>query len=168
MIIKVIKLGTVCKDKATCLTGTLTHWLINMDQQVTYLFQPKGINPENGQPVGKIRMEQARLEIPEDSYEEIEVPFEIIGSIVTNKASGFSGTAVSFIRHVNGCFHVAIQPRGVLSRTNSPIQQNEFDLRECRGEKIIELTPTEKKRSETTYPSPTGSVLETFNPPPCP
>jgi hypothetical protein len=164
MNIRVIKLGTVCTDKATGLTGTLTHWLLNMDKEIAYLFQPRGISPENGQPVSRFNLGPVRLELPENAFETVDVPFEILGSIVTDKASEFTGMAVEFVRHINGCFHVIIQPRGVLEKTNSPIQKLDFDLRRCSGEKIIELTPAEIDRSKKTHPSPTGSVLDTFRP----
>jgi len=162
MKIQAIRLGTVCKDRATDLKGTLTHWLLDMDQTITYLFQPEGINPENGQPVAKISLEQARLEVPQNSLEEIDVPFEILGSTVTDKASGFSGMAVDFVRHVNGCFHVVIQPKGVLPKTNSPIGKADFDLRQCSGDKIPEFKPAEVDKSRKDYPSPTGDTLDAF------
>jgi hypothetical protein len=160
MLIKTIKLGTVCKDKATTLEGTLTHWQCDMGGRIDYLFQPTGINPDDGQPVRKIALEPERLEVPPDSHEEIDVPFEILGSLVRDKASGFAGMAVCFVRHINGCFHVGIQPPGVLAKTQSPIRKCEFDLRECAGEKIPVLTPEEKKRSEEQNPSPTDDKFE--------
>jgi hypothetical protein len=160
MKIRVLKLGEVCTDKATGLTGTLTHWLFDMGQRIDYIFQPQGLNPDNGQPVNKIFIELERLETTENQFEEVEVPFEILGTIVTNMASGFKGMAVNFVRHVNGCFHVAIQPAGRLSKTNSPIQKAEFDLRECSGKMIQKLTDEQLKKSKEKRPSPTGDRFE--------
>jgi hypothetical protein len=151
--IKVAKLGTVCKDRATELTGTLTHWIYNMDGHVDYLFQPKGLT-EEGQPVDKLYLEIDRLKLKSGDFEDIVIPAEILGTQVTDKASGFTGMAVSFIRHINGCFHVAIQPKGLLAKNNSPIKRCEFDLRGCEGKEIKKLSEAEKKKSEKDEPSP--------------
>ena len=151
--IRVIKLGTCCKDKATELKGTLTHWIYNMDGHVDYLLQPRGVN-EDGQPVDKLYLEIDRLIVKEKDFEEVEVPVEILGTQVTDKASGFTGMAISFIRHINGCFHVFIQPKGLLPKNNSPIKRCDFDLRGCEGEKIKELSEAEKKKSQEDTPSP--------------
>lgn len=154
MKIRVLKLGTVCLDTATGLTGTLTHWYINMAKNVEYLLQPRELNPDDGQPVKKLMIEVERLKVTENDFEEVEIPFEILGSIVTSKSSGFTGTATCFVRHINGCFHINIQPKGLLPKTNGPIKPGEFDLRDCEGEKISVLTAEEKKKSEMDNPSP--------------
>jgi hypothetical protein len=156
MIIQVIKLGTVCTDKATELQGTLTHWCLDMDHRIDYLFQPQGLNPKDGRPIDKILVEQARLELPDGGFEDVDVPVKILGTQVTDKASGFSGMAVSFVRHINGCFHVAIQPKGRLPETNAPIRRMEFDLRGCIGEAIEQQSPEELEQSKEERPSPTG------------
>lgn len=151
--IRVIKLGTVCVDKATELTGTLTHWIYNMDGHVDYLLQPKGLD-EEGQPVDKLYLEINRLQVKPEDFEDVMIPVKILGTQVTDKASGFTGMAVSFVRHINGCFHVAIQPKGVSAKNNSPIKRCDFDLRGCEGEEIKVLSKKEKKRSEKKEPSP--------------
>lgn len=155
MKIKVLKLGTECQDIATQLTGMLTHWVLNLEKTVYYVFQPRGLN-EDGLPVGKIFVEGARLKVQDADYEEVAVPFEILGSIVTDKASGFTGMAIEFVRHINGCFHVTIQPAGVVAKTNTPVKKIEIDLRQCKGGKIIELSPEMLKQSKELRPSPTG------------
>ena len=159
MEIRVLKLGTVCLDKATQLKGTLTHCVLGMGPGIRYIFQPKGLD-EEGQPVKRLIFEGERLEVSEEDFETIEVPFDILGSQVTDKASGFTGMAVKFIRHVNGCFHVAIQPKGVSPKTRMAIDENDFDLRGCIGEKIPSLTPSERKDSEEKRPSPAHTVRE--------
>lgn len=165
MKIRVIKLGTVCTDRATELEGTLTHWGCDMGKQIRYLFQPKGINPETGAPVSKIEVAAERLELPEGAYEDVNIPFEVLGSQVTDKASGFSGMATEFVRHINGCFHVTIQPAGVIEKTNTPVRRHEFDLRECKGDKIPDLNEEEKRESEQKHPSPTGDSFEDLSAP---
>jgi hypothetical protein len=157
--IRVLKLGTVCLDKATELEGTLTHWLIDLGGAVNYFFQPKGLSDE-GQPVQKLYLEEARLKVNETDFEEVEIPFEILGTQVTSKASGFTGMAIEFIRHINGCFHVVIQPKGMSQKTKMPIRKCDFDLRECTGDKITELSEAALARSKEINPSPTGDMAE--------
>lgn len=158
--IRVLKLGTVCHDKATKLLGTVTHWIYNMGGHVSYFFQPRGID-DQGQPVDKIMLEEARLEISgESDFEEVEVPSEVLGSQITDKASGFTGMAVAFVRHINGCFHVFIQPSGVTGKTNSPIRKHDFDLRSCEGEMIKQMHEAELAKSRQSHPSPINGSFE--------
>jgi hypothetical protein len=160
MKIRALKLGSVCTDRATDIKGTITHWILDTGRRIDYLFQPPGTNPEDGQPIMKIVLELERLETTKDQFEVVEVPFDILGSIVTDKASGFTGTAVSFIRHINGCLHVTIQPSGVLPKTRAPIHRAEFDLRGCVGKMIPKLTPKQLEKSIEKHPSPTGDRFE--------
>jgi hypothetical protein len=102
---------------------------------------------------------QERLIVSPEKFEEVEIPFEILGTTVTNKASGFSGMAVEFIRHINGCFHISIQPEGVLKATNTPICKAEFDLRECSGKMIAKMDEEQLKKSKVKNPSPTGDTF---------
>ncbi len=157
--IKVIKLRTTCVDKATELEGTLTHWMYNIGGSVDYLFQPKKLD-EEGQPVKKLYLETERLNVKPEDFEEVEVPVEILGTQVTDNASGFTGMAISFIRHVNGCFHVFIQPKGLNKKNNAPILRNDFDLRGCSGEMISKLSEAELKKSEAEAPSPEAVIFE--------
>ncbi len=159
MQIRVLKLGTVCRDKATKLEGTLTHWSITMGKTIGYLFQPKGLD-ENSQPVQKLCLEKERLNFKDIDFEAVEVPFEILGTTVTSKSSGFNGMAVEFIRHINGCFHVVIQPEGISPKTKIAIKKCDFDLRDCAGEKITELSERELAKSKQVSPSPTGDTIE--------
>lgn len=162
--IQTIKLGTVCRDRATDLEGTLTHLIYNMECRAEYLFQPRGINPENGLPVKVIHMETARLIVPDDAFEETEIPVEILGSQVTDKASGFTGMAVALVMHINGCFHIAIQPKGVVEKTQTPIRQTDFDIRQCEGPMIPSLESAELEKSRREKPSPISVDGERFTP----
>jgi len=155
MKLRVLKLGTECKDRATGLEGTLTHWALGMDKSIIYFFQPMGLD-EDGQPVKKHLLCTERLEGIDGQFEEVEVPFEILGTQVTNKPSGYNGMAIEFVRHVNGCFHVVIQPSGMLAKKNTPVLPRDFDFRECIGEKIPVLGEAELKESKARRPSPTG------------
>lgn len=151
--VKVLKLGTTVHDKATRLPGMLTHWLMNMSGTVEYLFQPHGLD-EEGQPLKRLYLCLARLEVKESDFEEVEVPFEILGTEVASSASGFKGMAIVFIRHLNGCFHIEIQPSGRSAKTGAPIGACEFDMRECIGEMIPKMDEQERKKSIKEKPSP--------------
>jgi hypothetical protein len=142
-------------DKATELKGTLTHWVMGMDRRVFYLFQPYGLD-DKGEPIGKLSLEMERLNLKPTDFEMVDVPVEILGSIVTDKASGFTGMAIDFVRHVNGCFHVAIQPKGILAKTKEPVKKCEFDLRGCKGKQIDNPTGTKLEESKRDKPSPDG------------
>ncbi len=155
MLLCVVELGTECQDQATRLRGTLTHWSVDMSGSVMYLFQPLGLD-EDGQPVQKLFLCRERLAGVDGKFEHIKVPFEILGTQITNKPSGFTGMAIEFVRHINGCFHVVIQPAGRLSRKKTPIKCRDFDLRECTGEKIVQLNEEKLKQSKAEHPSPTG------------
>ncbi len=150
---EVLKLGTECRDNATKLEGTLTHWFIFHDLHIQYLFQPKGLD-EDGQPLKKISLTKERLTVGKDDFERVDIPVEIIGTEVTDKASGFTGMGIALIRHINGCFHVEIQPEGTSKKSRGRIDSNDFDLRGCVGEMIPQLTPEAKKESEAQRPSP--------------
>ncbi|MCX6790110.1 MAG: hypothetical protein NTV60_01120 [Candidatus Kaiserbacteria bacterium] len=151
--VQVLKLGTTCEDRATGLKGTLTHWIIQMSGVIDYVFQPKGLD-ENGQPFKKLYLCLDRLSVKEGDFEMVDVPFEILGTQVTDKASGFNGMAIAFIRHINGCFHVDIQPKGTVPKTGAPISSHDFDLRSCTGKKIIELSKPALEKSRVEKPSP--------------
>ena len=156
---KVIRPGAVCTDIASGLTVTVTHWFIDLNHNFTYLTQPKGVNPEDGQPLEKVYLCGARLQHSRKDLVDVEIPIEILGSQVEDKATGFKGMGVELIQHINGCFHVVIQPKGVVEKTKQPIRQKEFDIRGCKGPKIPKLTEEQKEKSEKKNPSPSGSNL---------
>lgn len=153
MKFSVLRPGTECADKATELPGTVTHWVMGMDKHILYLFQPRGLTDE-GQPTRMLYLCAARLTATVEDHETVEVPFEILGSQVEDRASGFKGMAIQFIRHTNGCFHVEIQPPGLVAGKGAPIQAHDFDLRMCIGEKIPMLTSTQLQESRRATPSP--------------
>lgn len=165
--IHAVKLGTVCTDIATGIEGTITHWLYNMSGEITYVLQPKGINMKLGLPVGRLNLELARLKVSQKAFEEVEIPHEVLGTEVEDKATGFKGMAVAFIRYINGCFHLVIQPAGLLEENNSPFPKAEFAIQGCKGPKIPELTPEAKKVVDTERPSPirdNSLLIEEFIP----
>ena len=164
--IRTIILSTVCKDRATELQGTVTHWVCDMGLRIDYIFQPKGLN-EEGQPLPFISLEAERLDVNDDMFEEVDVPVEILGSQITDNASGFAGMTVGFVRHVNGCFHGVIQPKGILAKTKMPVKKGEFDLRQCSGKMIAKMSKKDLAKSKEEKPSPTRSVLSDNLPKSC-
>lgn len=156
MQLRLIKLTTPCQEKATHLKGMVTHAIVGMDKSVKYLFQPRGTKPEDGQPLDRIFVGIERLIVPEASFEDVEIPFDILGTTVTDRASGFTGMAVEFVRYTHGCFHVIIQPKGVLRKSGLPIKSHEFDLRQCEGPMIEKLTEAALEKSKQKNPSPTN------------
>ncbi len=165
--IHAVRLNTVCTDIATGIEGTITHWLYNMSGEITYVLQPKGINSKSGLPVSRLNLELARLKVPAKGFEEVDIPNEILGTEVEDVATGFRGMAVAFIRYINGCFHIVIQPAGLLAENNSPFPKAEFAIQGCKGPKIPELTPEAKKVVDAERPSPIGDnnlLIEEFVP----
>lgn len=156
--VRVIKIGTACKDRATGIEGVITHWRADMDHYIHYVFQPKGLNPKTKQRLKTSFLELGRLQLPEDCFEEVEAPLGVIGSIATHDATGFTGVVVSAVQHPHGCFHIWIQPPGTLEESGEGIDPDDFALTACSGEKIPSKTPAEKKDDERKKPSPHGDT----------
>lgn len=100
----------------------------------------------------------------ENPFEEVEVPFDILGTEVTHDASGFKGTATAFVQHPHGCFHIYIQPKGRLGKTNGPISDAHFALTACSGPAIPKKSAQELKEEERRRPSPDEFTREEFDP----
>lgn len=155
MKIRVCKLESIITEQETGLTGMLTHWIYNRDNSIRYIFQPRGINPKDQQPVDRIVITPST--IPSDTpSEDFEVPDGLLGTVVTDRASTFTGIASAFVCHLDGCLHVKVQPSGIVPGTNAPIGANEFDLRRLDGPGIPERTAEEVEESKKTKPSPAG------------
>lgn len=134
-----------------------------MDHYIHYVFQPKGLNPETKQRLKTTFVERGRLELPEDCFEEVEVPLGIIGSVAVHDATGFTGVITSCVQHPHGCFHIWIQPTGTLEKTGEEIEADNFALTACSGEKIPPKTELERREEEKKTPSPDGD--QRFQPP---
>lgn len=158
--VKVLKLGTACRDVATGLEGVVIHWAMNMSGDIQYVFQSRGLNGE-GQPLELLYFCGARLEVGDSDYESVNVPFEILGTTVTDTVTTFTGIAVNFIRHLGGCFHVTIQPSGCASG-GGPISALDFDLRRCEGEMVKPIPEKKVKKSKKEKPSPTPVRMGKF------
>lgn len=152
----IFKLGSVVRDKATGATGTLTHVCIGLDYRVQYAFQPKGLNPETGQPIRGIWITSSRIvsisKPPEAS--KVPLPVHVLGTKVEDKASGFNGMAISLTLHTNGCVHVEVQPSGYNRSTNATIDPCEFDIRRLTGPAIKKMSDEELEEDQKARPSP--------------
>jgi len=149
---KIYKLGEMVRDIVSDTEGMLTHMTVNMDKNEQYVFQPRGLNPETQQPVEKIYIDKSR--IIGAIEEEISIPVEILGTEAEDIATGFKGIIIGLIYHINGCLHVDIKPKGILTNTGSTIQSHEFDIRRVKGLVIPNLTKFKMKVSIKKNPSP--------------
>lgn len=151
-----IKLGSEVIDAATGLTGTLTHLQIEMNGNRWYHFQPRGLNPENGQPVTGQWIVPNRINRPgpEKAEDSVDLPLAVLGTHVEDAASGFNGMAVALTLHINGCVHFDVQPKGVQEKSGAVIKPCNFDLRRLRGAAIRVLGDFELEASRRQTPSP--------------
>lgn len=150
-----IKLGREVLDEATQLLGMLTHLCIEIGYTQYYFFQPAGLNPETGQPIKGFWLVAGRVG-GDDLYTETELPVEVLGTKVKDKASGFSGMAIALHLHINGCVHLAVKPPGKLAKTGETVAAQDFDIRRLTGPAVPVLTEDEKESSQKKNPSPVG------------
>jgi hypothetical protein len=134
----------------------LVHLQLEMDLSLHYHFQPKGLNPETGQPVRAMWIKESRIK--GGKVVNVDFPTEMLGSIVTDKASGFKGTVTALILHISGCMHALIQPKTVVKKTKAPVEAMDIDIRRLSGVKVPKLTVAEKKKSIKKKPSPVACV----------
>lgn len=151
----IFKLGPPVTDTATGLKGMLTVMHVDMDHSRTYNFQPKGLNPESGEPIDSIWLVGTRVKGGETvTEEELNLPYSILGTEVTDKASGFTGTAVSLVLHISGCVHVNVQPDTKLKASGSLPKACNFDIRRLEGPALRKLTEQQIKKDREARPSP--------------
>lgn len=149
---KTIPLGITVTEIATGLKGYLTHLQVELDQRQFYAFCPIGLHSETGKPLKSHWIVAERIKQPV-KWIEIDMPVDILGTIVTNKASGFKGMATALILHVNGCIHVQLQARGAL-KAGEIAPACDFDIRECEGPAIKALSQKNLSESKRVKPSP--------------
>lgn len=132
-----------------------THLQIQMNGQRNVFFQPHGLSPEIGKPVKGLWVVESRLqfsEVIDDTL--LDLPLSVLGTEVEDEASGFKGTAVDLMLHINGCVHVCVQPKGRLEKTNALIDACDFDIRRLKGAAIKPLTEIQRATDQTVKPSP--------------
>lgn len=153
MKIKHYPLNTDVTDSATGLLGRLIHLQLELGDIRFYNFQPRGLNPKDGQPVGRFWLVPSRILNAAPEIER-EIPVEVLGTDVTDDASGFTGTATALTLHPSGCVHISVQPRGSLAETGGRIEVCDFDIRRVSGPAIPKLTEPQRAQAERTNPSP--------------
>lgn len=154
---KILKLGKMVTDTITKTTGMLTHLIIAMGGNQEYIFQPHGLNPKNHKPVDTTWLTKDRiagLSGDEPEFEELDVPLELLGTQAEDTASGFKGSIIMLVYHINGCMHASLKPEGVVKETGATIDPCDFDIRRLAGEKIKPLEEKELKQSIKQTPSP--------------
>jgi len=148
------KLNTSVTDKATGIKGRLTHKHVSLSGNESYIFQPKGLNPETLQPLKPEYIAASRID--GGTLEEDLMPRQILGTEVEDEASGFKGMAIGLTEHTNGCVHVLVQPKGTIPKTGEMIDPADFDIRRLKGKAIPKMTQKAKDESRRTTPSPAG------------
>ena len=157
MKITIVKLGSMVGDFVSRTEGMLTHALLDLEMNIKYIYQPRGLNPETQQPVDRIWLERARI-VGDIEEVEVELPVEVLGSKGTDIASGFKGTIVGIAYHINGCVHLEIKPKGVLKKTGATIDTYDVDIRRVKGPAITALTEIQLNESIAERPSPMGML----------
>jgi hypothetical protein len=151
--ITIMQLGDgLVSDSATWMKGMLTHCHINPAGHASYVFQPNGLNPETGHPLDRTFIDESRIR--DGHAVDIEVPLEVLGTLVEDKASGLKGTAVGLVLHMSGCIHVDIQPNGRVAKTGAAPERIDIDIRRLKGNKIPKLTKAERAADQAKKPSP--------------
>lgn len=151
-----IELGQFCIDKATGIEGMVTHLQVEMDGSEYLKFQPRGLNPKTGQPVDAMWLVEARLE-GGNRIDHPDLPTHVLGTIVTDEASGFTGMAIALVYHINGCVHFNVQSKGQQD-SGAPIEAANFDIRRLKGDAIKPMTKAEQKKDEKERPSPSEGI----------
>lgn len=147
-----LKLGTEVIDLATGLKGQLTHMQVQTDGVPFYLFQPKGIAKETGQPLDATYISENRvkggIEIPEPNMYR-----EMLMTDAEDTASGFKGKIIAITLHMSGCVHAVIQPKG-FQKNGELIKASDFDILRLKGPKVPVFSDKKKEEIKKKNPSP--------------
>lgn len=155
------KLGTVITDKVTGLKGMLTQFDHRLGGQQYYLLQPRALNPEDGEPVRQIWVDEPRVDGGVDVSLPDYWPLDILGSQVEDEANGYNGMAISICVHISGCIHVNVQSKGQ-QKNGAAVDACNFDIRRLTGPAIKKLSEPEREQSQKEKPSP--GEMENFTP----
>lgn len=152
---KVLELGVMVSDTVSGTKGMLTHLVVDMDNIIQYIYQPRGLSPKTGQPIDTLLLAPSRIKGAKEI--EVDLPVEILGTQAEDIATGFKGTVINLIYHINGCTHAGIKPKGIIAATGNTIAVHEFDVRRIKGEAIKPLKAKDLKKSITEKPSPVAT-----------
>ena len=132
-MVRLYKLGCDMSDKASGAKGQLTHVQTDGDNTY-YLFQPKGLNPETGLPVDSKWI--CAWRVVDGLKVQVELPIELVGTAVRDRASGFGGIVTFVELHINGCLHALIQAKGEVKKTGAMVVESNFDIRRLTGARV--------------------------------
>ena len=153
---RVIALDADVEDKATREKGQVTHVRVGIGAGTTwYCVQPKRLDQKKKIPSEAMWAEEGRLVTKDSNWVDIEMPVEMIGTEVTEKASGFKGLCVGLITHHGGCVHAEVQAPG-RDEDGKLIKLQDFDILRLKGEKVPKFTPKEAEQRKKDKPSPAG------------
>lgn len=142
------KLGTIVTDSACGMKGMLTHLQFEVGDSPFYYFVPRGLNTEDGSPMDGQWISQGRV-LDGVPVQRPYIPMHILGTKVMDKATGFSGTAVSMILHLTGCIHVSVQPKGKRQKNGELVKRYDFDINRLEGPALEAM-----KKEQATNPAP--------------
>ena len=137
-------------DTATGTLGSLKHAIIESDGQVSYNFQPEGLNTKDGTPLEWSRLKPNRIK---DGVEkEYDVPVEVLNTRIKHDPTGFEGICTDIFLFSTGCCHFVIAPSTRNKETNELTRAHDFPTQECSGAAIKKLTPKEKEVEQKKKP----------------
>lgn len=154
---KAYKLATLVKDSISGVQGILTHLNIGGKNSMEYVFQPKSINPSTGMPADVMFIAPER--VVGGIEEEIDVPFDILGTKGEDIGTGYKGKIVNIVYHMNGCLHIGMKKEG-LNQEGNTFPSIEFDIRRVKGVKLNPLTTKEMDDSKKKFPSPSKGLTK--------
>jgi hypothetical protein len=147
-----IKFNSFVTDSATGFKGIVDMLHFEIGGELTYRFQPSGLNPKSKEPLEHIWVKEGRLiggeRIPMPNY-----PLEVLNTEVEDIGTTFKGTAVSMAVHSTGCVHFNVQAKGKTEDGNAIKVQN-FSILRLKGKAIKQLSETEAAKEREEKPSP--------------
>lgn len=151
-------------DKFTNQLGILSLVILRSDGSLHYGFSPARLHEKKGVPASIDWITSDRVQAVEGhdlTLEDLgdEMWEKVLGTIVTDTNTGFTGVAVELVKYINGCVHFNIQAEGLNEKSERVPLQN-FDIRQLKGDAIPKKTAEEVKESKKTHPSPIGGVKQ--------
>ena len=109
----VVPIGSKVTDAPTGLKGSITHIIVELGGNTSYMFQQQGLNKDTQLPFDGFWIPEARMEPKVPAKETLNIPVDVLGSLAKEPNSGFTGTVTSLIMHTNGCVHAGLQSKGL-------------------------------------------------------
>lgn len=160
MKIKIIDNTKPIVDRVSGLNGHVASFIFTGNTRVAYNFQPNICHEETGTPVHTYQTSPELLDA--DGYVVVDVPTELIGNLVSDKHTKFSGMCVGIVAHKNGCLHAWVCKTGVgVGNERYPMQ--EFAIYDLEGDMIDSSTITSMEIVEKAKTgSPSHATIGSF------